>query len=180
MPTTLSRSWWIFALRGVFAIIFGILAFIWPQTTLATLVLFFGAYALFDGVFALIGAFQGRAADSRWWVTALEGLVGILVGVMTFVWPATTGLVLLYFIASWPVITGVFEIIAAIQLRHTITNEWLLILSGIASVVFGVLLFVFPGAGALSLVWLIGVYAVIFGVLLIGLALRLRSLPRVA
>lgn len=177
MLTQLSRNWWAIALRGVFAIIFGILAFIWPGVTLTVLVLFFGAYALVDGLFAIVAALMNRAGERRGWVL-LEGLVGIGAGVLTFVWPDVTALFLLYLIAAWGIITGALEILAAIELRREITNEWMLILGGIASVVFGILLILFPGAGALSLIWLIAAYAIVFGVLLVGLSLRLRSWGR--
>ncbi len=174
----LARSWWVFALRGVLAIIFGILALVSPGLTLLTLVLLFGAYALVDGVFAVIAGISSYGRSERWWVVVLEGVAGIIIGILTFIWPGTTALVLLYFIAVWALLTGILEIVAAIQLRRLITNEWMLILRGIASVIFGVLLFVFPGAGALGLIWLIGAYAIVFGILFIVLALRLRSVPR--
>jgi uncharacterized membrane protein HdeD (DUF308 family) len=111
-------------------------------------------------------------------VALLEGLAGIIIGVLTLFWPGATALALLYFIAAWALVTGIFEIVAAIQLRRLITNEWLMILSGILSIVFAVLLVLFPGAGALSLMWLIGAYAILFGILLISFAFRLRGLWR--
>ncbi len=174
MLTQLSRNWWAIALRGVFAILFGILAFMWPGTTLTVLVLFFGAYALVDGLFAVVAALTNHTSGRRGWVL-LEGLVGIGIGVLTFVLPGVTALSLLYVIAAWAIITGGLEILTAIELRREITNEWMLILGGIASLAFGILLILFPGAGALSLIWLIAVYAIVFGVLLVGLGLRLRS-----
>lgn len=177
MLAQLSRNWWAIALRGIFAIIFGILAFMWPDTTLVVLVLFYGSYALVDGVFAVIAALTNHAGGRRGWIL-LEGLFGIGIGVFTFVWPGVTALSLLYLIAVWAIITGVMEILAAVQLRREITNEWMLILGGIVSVAFGILLIVFPGAGALSLIWLIAAYGIVFGVLLVGLSLRLRSWGR--
>lgn len=177
MLAMLARNWWVLALRGVFAIIFGILALVWPLTALITLVLLFGAYALVDGVFAVIAGIASIGRDQRWWAMLLEGLAGIIIGLLTFFWPGNTALILLYFIAAWALITGVLEIVAAIQLRRLITNEWMLILGGVLSIIFGVLLFAFPGSGALSLVWLIGIYAIIFGISMIALAFRLRSMP---
>jgi uncharacterized membrane protein HdeD (DUF308 family) len=168
------EHWWAFAVRGVAAIIFGILAFIWPGVTLAVLVLLWGAYALVDGVFALIGAFRTGQGDR--WLLIIEGVAGILAGILTFIWPGLTALVLVYIIAAWALVTGVLEIIAAIRLRRVIQNEWLLILSGIVSVLFGLALVIAPGTGALALIWLIAAYAVVFGVLLIILAFRLRGL----
>lgn len=123
-----------------------------------------------DGLFALIAGIGARR-----WLMALEGLAGLILGVLTFVWPGITALVLLYFIAMWSIITGVFEIAMAVQLRKVIANEWMLILSGILSLILGFVLIVYPGAGALSLIWLIGAYALIFGIVTLGLAFRLRS-----
>jgi len=170
---TLIRNWWMLALRGLFAVLLGVMAFVWPGVTLATLVLFFGAYAFADGVFALISTFQQR---ERWWALALEGVMGIGTGVVTFFWPAITALALLYIIAAWAVVTGVFEVAAAARLRKEMRGEWLLALSGLASVAFGVLLILRPGPGALAVVWLMGSYALIFGALMITLGFRLRGL----
>ena len=175
MMEALARNWWALALRGLFAVLFGLLAFAWPGLTLAALVLLFGAYALVDGVFALVAAVRAAEAHERWWWFVLEGLAGIAAGLLTFVWPGITALVLLYLIAWWAVITGVLEIAAAIRLRNEISGEWALALGGVASVVFGFLLLFRPGAGALAVVWLIGIYALLFGVLLLMLAFRLRG-----
>jgi uncharacterized membrane protein HdeD (DUF308 family) len=172
----LARNWWAVALRGVAAVLFGVAALIWPGLTLGILVLLFGAYVLVDGIFALILAIQRATHHTRWWPLLLEGLAGIVVGLLTFFWPGITALVLLVLIASWAIVTGFLELIAAMELRREIANEWLLGLSGLASVLFGVLLILMPGAGALALVWLIGVYALVFGILLLGLAYRLREL----
>jgi uncharacterized membrane protein HdeD (DUF308 family) len=176
MLEKITSNWWLYAVRGVVAILFGILALIWPKETILALVLLFGAYALLDGVFSVFAGIASYRYFKRWWAVLLEGVAGILFGVLTFFWPNITALVLLYFIAAWALITGIFEIVAAIQLRRVITGEWALILSGLLSMIFGVLLFVFPGAGAVSLVWLIGIYAILFGITLIILAFRLRSL----
>jgi uncharacterized membrane protein HdeD (DUF308 family) len=175
MLTQLARNWWVLALRGAIAVLFGLAAFVWPGITLAALVLLFGAYTLVDGVFAVIAALTGRSGHERWWVLLLEGLVGIAVGVLTFIWPAITEFALLYLIAAWAVVTGVIEIIAAIRLREELEGEWLLILGGIASVLLGLILLARPGAGALAVIWMIGAYAIVFGVLLVILAFRLRG-----
>src|SRR5512139_1191041 len=176
MLEKISRNWWLYAVRGVVAVIFGVVAFTRPEQALQTLVLVFGAYALVDGIFAVIAGIAARGYFDRWWAVLLEGMVGIVIGLLTFFWPNVTALVLVYFIAAWALITGIFEIVAAIQLRRVITGEWMYILGGLLSILFGVLLFVFPGAGALSLVWLIGIYAIVFGISEIIFAFRLRGL----
>lgn len=178
MIQMLARNWWVLALRGVLAIIFGILALVWPELTVLSLILVFGAYVLLDGIFAVISGIRSYGENRRWWAVLLEGIAGIVVGVLTFLWPDVTGLVLLYFIAAWAIVTGIFEIVAALQMRREITGEWLMILSGLLSIVFGVVLVLFPEAGALGLVWVIGAYAIVFGLLLIFLAFRLRGMRR--
>src|SRR5512133_1279445 len=160
-----TRYWWFVALRGLAAVLFGVAAFAWPGLTLALLVLLFGAYAVVDGVFALVYAF-GSGRRFRGWLV-VEGLAGFVLGIIALVWPGITALTLLYLIAGWAVVTGVLEIVAAIGLRKVIRNEWMLGLSGLASVIFGVVLAIQPGSGALALIWLIGAYAIVFGVLLI-------------
>ena len=176
MIATLSRYWWVLAIRGVAAILFGVAAFVWPGITLAVLVLLFGAYALVDGIFAVIAGIATRKEQERWWMMVLEGLIGIVIGVVTFLYPNITALALLYFIAAWSILTGAFEVAAAIRLRKEIEGEWLLALAGIASIIFGVLLVIQPGAGALALIWLIGAYAIVFGILMLVLAFRLRGM----
>jgi uncharacterized membrane protein HdeD (DUF308 family) len=175
MVVVLARNWWALALRGVAAVLFGIMAFAWPGMTLGVLVLLYGAYALVDGVLAIIAAVAGRTSGMPWWALLLEGVLGITVGILTFAWPGITALVLLYLIAAWAVATGVFEVVAAIRLRREIRGEWLLALSGIISVLFGIALVINPVGGALAVVWLIGAYAIAFGVLLIALGFRLRG-----
>ena len=174
MLTQLTRNWWVVALRGVFAILYGLTALMWPGLTLEILVLFFGAYALMDGVFAMIAAFTNRAGHGSWWVLLLEGLVDIIVGMIAFSRPGLTTLVLLYVIAFWALTTGILEIVAAVRLRKEIEGEWLLALSGIGSLVFGVLLLFFPAVGALTIALMIGMYAILFGIMFLSLGLRLR------
>jgi uncharacterized membrane protein HdeD (DUF308 family) len=169
---TLARYWWAVALRGLLAVLFGLAAFLWPGITLVSLVLLFGAYALVDGIFAIVAAFRAR----EWWPLLLEGVAGIAAGVATFLWPGITALALLYLIAAWAIITGILEIVAAIRLRRVIENEWWLALGGVASIILGVVMVAAPGAGALGLVWAIGAYALLFGVIMIALGFRLRGL----
>ncbi len=169
----LARHWWVIGLRGLAAILFGVLAFVWPGMTLAVLVLLFGAYALVDGVLTLIAAFRGGVQHRI--VMLVEGVVSVLAGLAAFVWPGLTALVLLYIIAFWAIVTGVLEIVAAIRVRRAISNELGLVIGGVLSVVFGVVLLIAPGAGALAVIFLIGAYAVVFGIALLGLAWRLRE-----
>jgi uncharacterized membrane protein HdeD (DUF308 family) len=154
------------------AVLFGLLTFLLPGITLVTLVLLFGAYALADGVFNLIAFFR---VASHHWAFLIEGVIGIIAGILTFVWSGITAIVLLYLIAFWAIFTGVFEIIAGVRLRKAITNEWLLILMGVLSLLFGVLILFAPVVGALAIVLWIGAYALVFGVILLVLAFRLRS-----
>lgn len=171
----ITLSWSALALRGVLAIIFGLLVFLWPGISLYVLVLFFGANALIDGVLALVAALRGSTAGGRWWGMLIQGILGIATGIITFVWPGLTALVLLYFIAAWAIVIGVFEIAAAIRLRKEIAGEWLLALRGVLAVLFGVILIINPGAGALAVVWVIGAFSIALGVLNLILAMRLRG-----
>lgn len=168
----IASHWWAMALRGVLAVVFGIVLFAWPGMSLAVLVLLFGAYVLLDGIFAVVAG--GR---THTWSLLAVGLLGVAAGIITFLWPGITALVLLYIIAFAAIFRGVFEIAAAIQWRKVLENEWMLILGGAASVIFGILILAYPAAGALAIIWLIGVYAIVFGILLLILAFRLRSVP---
>jgi uncharacterized membrane protein HdeD (DUF308 family) len=172
MLHTLVRNWWALALRGLVAVLFGLLTFLLPGITLITLVLLFGAYALLDGIFNLIAFFR---VASHHWALLVEGVIGIIAGILTFAWPAITAIVLLYLIAFWAIFTGAFEIIAGIRLRRAITNEWLLLVMGVLSLLFGVLILFAPGAGALAIVLWIGAYALVFGIFMLALAFRLRG-----
>lgn len=178
MVETLTRNWGWVALRGVVAILFGVLTMFNPGITLAVLVLFFGAYALVDGIFMAISAIANRRGEPRWVALLIGGLLGIAAGLVTFFWPGITTIALLAVIAAWAIVTGVAEIVAAIRLRKEITGEWLFVLAGLLAVAFGVIAILRPGAGALAIVLWIGIYALISGVLLVALALKLRSWGR--
>jgi len=178
LASLLNRGWWLLLLRGIAAIVFGLLTWMQPGISLAALVLLFGAYAAADGILGLWAAFSGQKDSRHWWLLLLEGIVGIGVGILAFTAPGLTALALLYYIAIWAIVTGVLEIMAAIRLRKEIRGEWMLILAGLASVAFGVILTARPGVGALSLLWLIGTYAVFFGVLLVILALKARGFAK--
>ena len=174
MVTIFAINWWALALRGVAAVLFGILAFVLPLVTLTALAFLFAAYAFLDGVLNIVAAMKGVHRSERWWVLLLEGIAGIAAGVITVAWPGITVLVLLYLVAAWAVVTGILEIMAAIRLRRHIMGEWLLALTGIASVLFGLLLATVPSAGALVIAWWIGAYVLVFGILMLALAFRLR------
>jgi uncharacterized membrane protein HdeD (DUF308 family) len=167
--------WWALALRGAIAILFGLAALLRPGIALGALILLIGAYFLVDGVFAIVGVFRGTRSGTPRWLLLLEGAVSILAGIIAFVYPGLTAIALLYLVAAWAIITGIAEIATAIRLRHEIRGEWALILGGILSVLFGVLLAVLPSVGILSLIWLIGVYAIAFGVLLLITAFQVRG-----
>ncbi|WP_018657137.1 HdeD family acid-resistance protein [Actinomadura flavalba] len=174
MLDMMTRNWWVLALRGAFAVLFGVLALFWPGITVLALVLLFGAYALVDGAFSLYAAIRGGSGQSRGWL-AVSGIAGVLLGIAALAWPAITGFALLMLIAAWAIVTGVMEIIAAVALRREIEGEWLYAVTGAVSVLFGVLLFVWPASGAVALIWMIGLFAILFGALLIGAAFRVRS-----
>jgi uncharacterized membrane protein HdeD (DUF308 family) len=170
----LAKNWWLILLRGLCAILFGALTFIWPGVSLFTLVLLYGAFALADGIFALAAAITGNTPTPRWWL-AIVGLLGIAVGTMTFLWPGVTAVVLLVFIACWAIAIGILQIVGAIQLRKEIHDEWLLIAGGAISVVFGFIMLTRPSVGALALLYVIGAYAILYGLLLVWFSLRLRN-----
>jgi uncharacterized membrane protein HdeD (DUF308 family) len=178
MTEFLARRWWAFLIRGIAGVIFGILAFLWPGLTLLVLAVVFGAYALVDGVFALVAAFSGAGAAHRGWLI-LEGILGIVLGALVWMYPLYSAALLVYFIAIWAIATGVIEIIAGVRFRNVIGNEFLYIIAGIISIVFGALVLRNPAAGAIAVVWLIAWYAIIFGVLQIVLSFRLKSLASV-
>jgi uncharacterized membrane protein HdeD (DUF308 family) len=177
MLDVLAKNWWTFVLRGVLAIIFGLVAWAWPDLTLNTILLLFAAYAIVDGIFAIVAAIMvGR--QGRWLSLLITGLAGIVFGIVVFLWPDITALALLYLIGAWAIAIGILQVIAAIELRKWIEGEWLLGLAGVAAVIFGILVVLFPGDGALALIWTVGLFAIVFGVLLIVLGFRLRSVNK--
>lgn len=172
----LARWWWTFILRGILAIAFGVLAFLAPGLGIAVLVGLFAAWALIDGVTGLLAGIRSRDRDRSWWLAVLEGLAGIVAAIIALVFPVLAAEVLVIIIGAWAIVTGAFEIVSAIRLREQIQGEFWLGLAGVASILFGVVLFLFPGAGALSLVWLIGGFAIAFGAFLVVLGWRLRGI----
>lgn len=178
---SLADYWWLLLLRGLAAIAFGVIAFVWPGLTLVALTLLWGIYALADGILALWAALAAPGGDAgrRWWL-ALGGVVSILAGLVAFFYTGITALVLLIFIAAWAIVIGVLLIWGAIELRKVLDDAWLLAINGLFAIAFGVLLFARPGAGAVAVVWMIGWFAVVFGVFHIALAFRLRRFKQPA
>jgi uncharacterized membrane protein HdeD (DUF308 family) len=168
----LARNWWMFVLRGLAAIVFGVLAFMWPAKTILVVTLLWGAFAFVDGVMALGAAFSGNGVTRRWLM--LGGVVGVLAGVIAFIWPGPVALGLLFYIAAWAIVVGVTQIYGAIRLRKEIQSEWFLILSGLISIAFGALLVAQPASGLAAIAWLLGFFAVLLGIdyVLFGLGLR--------
>jgi uncharacterized membrane protein HdeD (DUF308 family) len=176
MLAALARRWWVLALRGLLAVLFGIAAFVWPRITATALILVFGAYALIDGAFTVLAGFGERREHSGWWLVVLQGLVAIIAGVLALSWPNVTAYVLALLVGVWALITGVFLIIIAIRLRKELENEWSLLVAGLVSIALGIALVIAPVSGVVAMTWLIASYAIILGVLLIALALRLRRM----
>ena len=170
----LSSNWWVLALRGAVAVVFGLLTFLMPGLTLLILVSLFGGYCLVNGVLTLVAAFRRARDRPRWWALALEGVASLVAGMVTLFWPGLTSLALLYVVAAWAIITGLLQIGTAIRLRKQIMGEWVLVASGLMSVAFGLFLVFMPLTGALVVAWWIGAYAFAFGILLVILAFRLR------
>lgn len=171
----LARNWWAMLIRGIVAVIFGILAYLWPGATWVAIAILFGAYALADGIFAIVATVRAAETQQRWWPFLIEGIVGIVIAAITFYDVRITIFALYFTIAAWAFLTGIFEIVAAIELRKHLANEFWLILGGIASIAFAVLMIWFPLAGFLAITWLIAAYAIVFGIMMIALAFRLRS-----
>jgi len=173
-----TTKWWALVLRGIAAIVFGLFAFFLPGITVGALIILFAAYALVDGVFSIAAAINRTDRSGHWGAMLLRGILGILASVAALTLPSMTALILLYLIAAWAIVTGIVEISAAIQLRKIITGEWMLVIAGILSILFGVGLIAYPGPGILAVVWLIGTYAVVFGAVMVGLGISLRARRR--
>jgi uncharacterized membrane protein HdeD (DUF308 family) len=171
----LCRNWWTLVLRGAVAVLLGLAALGWPEITLRVLVMLLGAYLLIDGAFGATGAIKERSSHRHWWIWLLEGVAGIVAGLIAMAWPGITAVALLYLFAAWALITGILEVIAAVVLRREISGEWLLVLAGAASIIFGIIAALRPQAGLVAVVWVVAVYAIAFGILLIILGVRLRS-----
>jgi len=164
-------------LRGIIAVLFGAVCFILTGAAIFALVIWVGAFFIIDGVLMIVGAIRSASEShmSHWWWQLLGGIAGIAAGILTFVWPAITAFTLAIFIGAWAIVTGVFELMTAMRLRATLPNEWLWIVNGVLSVLFGLFVFVFPGAGLVAVVYVLGFYAIIAGVAMIALSFRLRK-----
>jgi uncharacterized membrane protein HdeD (DUF308 family) len=174
----LAQSWWALALRGLVAILFGLAALFWPGLILAVLIVLFGLYALVDGVFAIIAAFRSSGHGMRRPLLLIEGVIGILFGLLALFWPGLTALTLVYIVAFWAILSGIARIVMVVMLRREIENEWSIALSGVLSVILGIVLLFLPGAGLLAYVWLIGILALAVGIALIYYAFRVRGQQR--
>lgn len=174
MLEMISRNWWMLLIRGIAAVLLGIAVLILPGLTLDVLVTTFAAYLFVDGIFAIITAVMHREYG-RWWLLALEGVLGIIAGIAAFLFPGAAVATFFYIVVFWAIATGVMEILNAIELRKQIDNEWALILSGAVSIIWGILLLANPGAGIMTLLWLFGVLAIAFGALTIWLSFRVRG-----
>ncbi|MEV0595101.1 HdeD family acid-resistance protein [Nonomuraea cavernae] len=170
----IARTWWLVLIRGIAAIIFGILALVWPGLTVLVLVIFFGAYAIVNGLFLLFAGSEPDAGSRAWLI--ISGILGIVAGVVALVWPGITSLALLYLVAIWAILAGVAEIVAGVRLRETTVNEWILIVGGVLLVIFGLVLLIWPGAGLLTLVWLVGLFAILYGIAVMALAFRIKKI----
>jgi uncharacterized membrane protein HdeD (DUF308 family) len=168
-------SWWVLALRGLVAILFGLAALFWPGLILTVLILLFGAYALADGILAVIAAFRSSGQGMRRLLLLIEGLIGILFGILALFWPGLTALTLVYFVAFWALLSGIARIFMAVMLRREIENEWSIAFSGVLSVILGIVLLLLPGAGLLAYTWLIGILALAVGIVLVYYAFRVRG-----
>lgn len=168
------RKWWVYVVRGIAAIAFGIAAWAWPNLTIGTLVILFGIFAIIDGILSIWAGLVTNAEGHRLSLI-LAGLAGIAVGVISIAWPELTATTVVFLIAIWAISVGLMQIFSAWQVRKEIENEWLLIIAGAGGVIWGILVMIFPGGGAVSIVWAIGLFAILLGCLLIALGLRVRK-----
>ena len=175
LAIVMARAWWTFILRGVVAILFGLVCLLFPPLAIIGLATLFGFWLIMDGVTGLAGAWSARGSGG-WWVSLLEGIAGLVAGFLAIVWPVITAFVLVLLVGAWAILSGVFEIWTAIRLREHIKGELFLAIAGVISILFGLYVIIFPGAGILSVLWLIAVFALAFGVTLIALGWRLRGI----
>jgi uncharacterized membrane protein HdeD (DUF308 family) len=175
MQDLYARNWWAILIRGLIAIAFGVVAILWPNETLFILITIFGIFCFVDGIFALIAALRAATHHAHWAALLVEGILGLIVGIIAIFHPSAAAVAFLFLIAAWAIITGFLELFAAFRLRSELGGEVLLILGGIVSIIFGIVLFAVPSAGVVIIAWLIGLYAILFGVILVGLSFRLKA-----
>jgi uncharacterized membrane protein HdeD (DUF308 family) len=183
MIKTVSKYWWVFTLRGIIAIAFGLAALLWPALTLGIMVLLFGLFALLEGLLTVVTSF-GEGDEKGGWTLLLEGVVGLLVCVIvllgssigSMLFPKVAAVMLVFYIAGWAILSGLFKIITAFRIRSEVKGEWLLGLNGLVSIVVGVILIRWPGTGVLAVAWLIGMLAIIVGIFQLLLGLKLRKI----
>jgi uncharacterized membrane protein HdeD (DUF308 family) len=180
VPAGMVHPWWTYLLRGIIAIVFGLLALFWPGLTILALVIFFGVYALVDGLLEIVGSITAARMKVRWWTLLLRGILGIAVGIIVLAWPGITALILLYLIAIWAVVSGVVQIASAFSGRWAGGMKAMLAIAGALFIIFGIFLFIFPGSGALGIIWFIGAFAVVIGVLLMVFSFDIRRLVKAA
>jgi uncharacterized membrane protein HdeD (DUF308 family) len=175
-PTSAIRGvWWLVLIRGILAILFGLFALFAPRTALLALVFVFGAYAIIDGITAIIAGIRHRKEESHWGWHVFQGVVSLIAGIVAFAWPGITVLAILFVIAFWSIVNGVAQIVESFTMRKMGASTWgWMLAGGIVSVLFGIVLFAQPGAGLITLLWLVGIFSIIFGVIMVVWALRLR------
>ncbi|MFP3983166.1 MAG: HdeD family acid-resistance protein [Desulfurivibrionaceae bacterium] len=176
MEKVLAQYWWSFYVRGIIAIIIGLTAIFLPGMTLEILALLIGAFFLVDGIFSIAASLGSKSGGQRWRIFILEGIVGVVIGILTFLRPEVTIMALVLLVSAWAFFTGVLELVASFRLRQLIENEWLLTLSGIISIIFALILLISPWKAAIVLIWLLGLYAILFGILLIFLGRKLKKI----
>ena len=175
-----ARNWWIYIIRGVLALIFGMYAWFMPGIAMKILLMFFGIFVLIEGIFAIVGSIAGRKYSEVWWIVLLEGIAGLALGLFTLTRPGYVATVIVIFIAVWAIWGGLFRILAAIRLRKELDSEWLLVFGGIVSILFGLMLFRHTGAGIVAISWLIAFFASMFGVLLISFGIKVKKFQKEA
>jgi uncharacterized membrane protein HdeD (DUF308 family) len=174
MHDLLARNWWALLARGIAALLLGLIALALPGVTLGAMLMIFGIYAIVDGVFSIVAGLRASQRHERWGSLILGGVAGIVAGIIALFAPAAAAIGFVLIVASWAILTGIMQIMAAIRLRRVIENEWLMALGGVISVVLGVLFVLAPGVALLTLVWWLGIFALVSGGVMVALALRLR------
>lgn len=178
MPRQQSERWWAVTLNGVVALIVGVVTLLWPGITLGALIVIFGIFTLADGVLGLGALLFGARRVGPWWLRLLGSLLSIAAGLIALLWPGITSLALLWLVAAWALAKGILQIVIAVRYREHLARTWLLVLAGAVSLILGIVYVLFPGAGILSLVWLLGIFAIVYGGALIARGLLLRDVNR--